>query len=76
MVIESFQKKINKIPEVVECYHITGSSDFLIKILTKNMQSYNDFILEKLIDIEEIGNLQSMVVLNTLKDSKVLPVNL
>lgn len=74
-VIESFQKKIQDIPEVVECYHITGSSDFLIKILTKDIQTYNQFILEKLIDIDEVANMQSMVVLSVLKDSKVLPVH-
>lgn len=73
-LMDSFLEKIQSIPEVVECYHITGSSDFLIKILTKDIQTYNQFILEKLIDIEEVGNMQSMVVLSVLKDSKVLPV--
>lgn len=73
--IQSFVEKIDRIPEVVECFHVTGSSDFLIKILTKDINSYNKFILEKLIDIEEIDSLQSMVVLSTLKDSKVLPVS-
>lgn len=73
-IIESFSTKINKIPEVVECHHVTGSADFLLKILTNNIESYNRFVLEKLIDLDEIGNLQSMVVLSTLKDSKSLPI--
>lgn len=72
--IASFTKRIQEIPEIVECHHVTGSSDFLIKILSKDIESYNRFILEKLIDIEEIGQLHSMVVLSTLKDSKVLPI--
>ncbi len=73
-MIKSFIEKINHIPEIVECHHVTGSSDFLLKVLTNNINSYNDLILEKLVDIEEIENMQSMVVLSTLKDSKVLPV--
>ncbi len=73
-LMRSFQEKINKIPEVVECYHVTGSSDFLLKILTKDMKSYNEFILDKFIEINEIGNLQSMVVLSKKKGSKVLPI--
>ncbi len=73
--IASFTKKIQEIQEIVECHHVTGSSDFLIKILSKDIESYNRFVLEKLIDIEEIGQLHSMVVLSTLKDSKVLPIN-
>lgn len=74
-LIQSFVDKINTIPEVVECHQVTGSSDFLIKILTKDIKSYNELTLNKLIEIEEIGNLQSMVVLSTFKDSKVLPLD-
>lgn len=69
---ETFKKKINQIDEVVECHHVTGSSDFLIKIYTKDIDTYNRFVLDKLIDLDEIGNLQSIVVLDTYKDSKVL----
>lgn len=74
-LFDSFAKKINQIPEIVECHHITGTSDFIIKVLTRDIQTYNDFILEKLIDIEEIGNMQSMVILSTIKDSKTLPIS-
>jgi Lrp/AsnC family transcriptional regulator, leucine-responsive regulatory protein len=72
--IKSFVEKINKISEVVECHHITGSGDFLLKVLTKDIPSYQELILEKLVDIEEIGNMQSMVILSTFKDSKVMPL--
>ena len=53
---------------------MTGTSDFLIKVLTKDIQTYNNFILEKLIDIEEIGNLHSNVILSTIKNAKTLPI--
>ena len=72
--IESFVKQINKIPEVIECHHITGAGDFILKIIAKDISSYQRLILEKVSDIKEIDNLQSMVVLSTYKDSKVLPV--
>ncbi|GAL83795.1 AsnC family transcriptional regulator [Sporocytophaga myxococcoides] len=72
--IKSFVEKINNIPEVIECHHITGSGDFLLKVLTHNISSYQELILEKLVDIEEIGNMQSMVILSTYKDSKVMPI--
>jgi DNA-binding Lrp family transcriptional regulator len=73
--IESFKKKILDIDEVTECHHVTGSSDFLMKIYTKDIDSYNRFVLDKLIDLDEIGNLKSAVVLDTFKDSKVLKIN-
>jgi DNA-binding Lrp family transcriptional regulator len=72
--IKSFVDQINQIPEVVECHHITGSGDFLLKVLTKNISTYQELILEKLVDIDEIGNMQSMVILSTFKDSKVMPL--
>lgn len=72
--IMSFVDKINKIPEVIECHHITGSGDFLLKVLTRDISSYQQLILNTLVDIEEIGNMQSMMILSTFKDSKVMPI--
>lgn len=72
--IQSFTTKIEKIPEVVECHHVTGSSDFLLKVLSKDIKTYNKFVVDHLIEIDEIANINSLVVLNTIKDSKVLPV--
>ena len=70
----SFVDKINKIPEVIECHHITGSGDFLLKILTRDISSYQQLILNTLADIDEIGNMQSMMILSTFKESKVMPI--
>lgn len=72
--ILSFIDKINRVPEVVECHHITGAGDFLLKIVTKDINSYQSLILNQLVEVEEIGNMQSMVVLSTFKDSKVMPI--
>ncbi len=72
--INTFIEKTNKLPEIVECHHITGSGDFLLKVLTKDIPSYQKLILDKLSQIEEIGNMQSMVVLANYKQSKVMPI--
>lgn len=72
--IESFVNQINEIAEVIECHHITGAGDFIIKIIARDISSYQRLILEKVSDIKEIDNLQSMVVLSTYKDSKILPL--
>ena len=72
--IMSFVDKVNKIPEVIECHHITGSGDFLLKVLTRDISSYQQLILNTLVDIEEIGYMQSMMILSTFKNSKVMPI--
>lgn len=68
--IKSFIDKMNAIEQVVECHHITGAGDFLIKILTRDIKSYHDFILDHLIEVEEIGNMQSMMILKTYKQGR------
>lgn len=72
--IEGFIEAINKIDEVIECHHITGAGDFILKIISQDIQSYQKLMLEKVSEIKEVDNMQSMVVLSTYKDSKVLPV--
>ena len=73
--IERFIEAIDKIPEVIECHHITGAGDFILKVIAKDISSYQKLMLEKVIDIPQVDNMQSMVVLSTFKDSKVIPVN-
>ena len=72
--IEGFIDAINKIDEVIECHHITGAGDFILKIISKDIQSYQKLMLEKVSEIKEVDNMQSMVVLSTYKDSKILPL--
>lgn len=74
--IEGFMNAINQIDEVIECHHITGAGDFILKIISKDISAYQKLMLEKVSEIREVDNMQSMVVLSTFKDSKVLPVPL
>jgi DNA-binding Lrp family transcriptional regulator len=72
--IDAFLKEIHKIDEVIECHHITGSGDFILKIIAKDISSYQKLMLEKVSDIPVVDNMQSMVILSTFKDSKVIPI--
>ena len=72
--IDAFMKEINQIPEVIECHHITGTGDFILKIISKDINSYQKLMLEQVSEIKEVDSMQSMVILSTFKDSKVLPI--
>jgi Lrp/AsnC family leucine-responsive transcriptional regulator len=72
--IERFITEIEKIPEVIECHHITGAGDFILKVIARDIGSYQKLMLEKVTEIEQVDNMQSMVVLSTFKDSKVISV--
>ncbi|MEI9917932.1 MAG: Lrp/AsnC family transcriptional regulator [Bacteroidota bacterium] len=72
--IEKFMKVIRKIDEVVECHHVTGSADFILKIVCTDIPAYQNLMLEKVSNIEVVDNMQTMVILSTFKDSKVVPL--
>lgn len=65
--IDSFTKQINKLDEVLECYHITGSDDFMLKIAVENIEQYERFILNKLTKIKGVSKVTTNIVLSTVK---------
>ncbi len=65
--IENFEKQIQNLQEVQECYHMAGQVDFILKIHTKSLEEYHDFIKTKLSKIENIGILNSTFVLKEIK---------
>jgi Lrp/AsnC family transcriptional regulator, leucine-responsive regulatory protein len=73
--ISSFKKEIDKIPEIMECYQVTGNADYILIVLLKDIRDFETLISTRLSKMEEIGQMQTMVVLSKVKDSKVLPLN-
>ena len=72
--INIFLDKINKVKNVIECHHITGTGDFILKVVSENIASYQKLMLDKISEIETTDSLQSMVILSTFKDNKVMPL--
>jgi DNA-binding Lrp family transcriptional regulator len=72
--IEKFVKEIELIDEVVECHHITGAGDFVLRIVCADIAAYQRLMLEKVSNINVVDGLQSMVILSTFKDSRTLPL--
>ena len=72
--IEKFTKSISKIPEVVECHHVTGQADFILKVVASDIPAYQNLMLEKMTNIEGVVNMHSTVILSTFKDSRVIPL--
>ena len=65
----NFVEKIRQIPEVTECYNISGEYDYLLKIHAPDMKYYNQFILNVLGRIESLGSIQSSFVMNPVKQN-------
>lgn len=72
--IEQFEKAISEIPEVLECYLMGGASDFLLKVLVKDLEAYHRFSSGKLAALPNVSQIKSFFVLDEVKRSMVLPV--
>lgn len=72
--IDKFIAAIKRIPEIVECHHLTGAADFILKIVCVDIAAYQQLMLERVSNIDVVDSLQSMVILSTFKDSKSLPI--
>lgn len=72
--LKKFEKDIQQFPEVVECYHVAGMFDYLVKIYAKNMEEYQHFLSNKLASLENISKVQSSFVMTEVKTLSYLPI--
>ena len=72
--IKNFKSKLESIDEVVESYHVTGSSDYLLKVIVPDIKSYENLIVEKFSKMPEIKSLQSLMILSNTKQSRAIPI--
>lgn len=66
-VVSDFVSVIKEIPEVSECYHISGQYDYLLRINAPDMKYYKNFIVNVLGRIDSIGTIESLFVMDTIK---------
>ena len=72
--IEKFTAEIKKVEEVVECHHTTGTADFILKVVAPDIPAYQELMLEHVTEILEIDEIESMIILSTIKDTKAVPI--
>jgi DNA-binding Lrp family transcriptional regulator len=71
---EKFVEAIMAIPEVLECFNISGDYDFLLKILVNDMPEYQRFLMQKLGSLENIGSTHSLFVMGEIKNNSEIQV--
>ena len=66
-IADAFTRRIMRIPEVTECYNTSGNYDYLLKVRAADMKQYQEFVLNKLGDIESLASLESTFVMSEVK---------
>ena len=69
-----FVKDIMTLDEVTECYNISGDYDFLLKVLVKDMKHYQNFVLNHLGSVQNIGSAHSTFVMGEIKNTYAIPI--
>lgn len=70
-----FVEDIKSLKEVTECYNTSGDYDFLLKVMVKDMKHYQDFVLNSLGSIENIGSTHTAFVMGEIKHSYQIPID-
>ncbi len=69
-----FDRLVKSWPEVVICERVTGAIDYLLKVVAEDISAYDDFLRFKLLDNSLVADVQSRIVVATVKDSNALPL--
>ena len=67
--IANFEIEVEQLQEVLECYHVSGEYDYLLKVAVTDMEHFRSFMVTKLTSLEEIGSTQSSFSINEVKNT-------
>ena len=72
--LDAFAAAIGRWPEVMECYLMTGQFDFLLRVVCADLGAYEQFLRERLTQVEGVASIESSFSLGQVKVSRVLPL--
>lgn len=67
-----FELEVTKLDEVLECYHVSGDYDYILKIYVKDMEAYREFMVTKLTTLQHIGSTHSTFMIGEVKNTNVI----
>ena len=72
--LNRFEAAVQDIPEVVECYIVSGETDFLLRVVVADVNAYERLLKDTLVHLPEVGNLTSTFALRQVKYTTALPL--
>jgi len=73
--VRGFRKAVQTMPEVLECHHLTGEYDYLLKVVVRNRRHLEQFLLETLTPVPGMDKIRTSLVLSEIKTTTAVPVN-
>jgi DNA-binding Lrp family transcriptional regulator len=72
--LSGFRSSVKELPEVLDCYHVTGEFDYLLKVVVRNRKELQRFVEHKLTPIPGVARIYTSLVLDEIKSSTSLPL--
>ncbi|MFC7358468.1 Lrp/AsnC family transcriptional regulator [Jejudonia soesokkakensis] len=72
--ITQFEAEVAKLDEVLECFHVSGEYDYVLKVVVADMQSFRTFMVNKLTSLQHIGSTQSAFTINEVKNTTAITI--
>ena len=72
---QSFERHVSLLPEVTECFSVSGDRDYVLHVLVQDMDSYNEFLNSEILKHKAVRSASSTFVLRRVKYSTVLPLD-
>ena len=72
--IARFRTLVQEIPEVLECYHLTGEYDYMLKVVVRNRKHLEEFLMEKLTPGPGMDKVRTSLVLSDIKNTTAVPI--
>jgi len=67
-----FEQEVVKLEEILECYHVSGDYDYILKIYVKDMEAYREFMVTKLTTLQHIGSTHSTFMISEVKNTNII----
>ena len=72
--VRAFEQTIRDFPQILECHTVSGDSDYLLKVVARDLKALSQFLTDALMQIEGVANVRSMICLEEIKSAAPLPV--
>ncbi|WP_442582874.1 Lrp/AsnC family transcriptional regulator [Mesorhizobium sp. ASY16-5R] len=72
--LDRFSQAVTRWPEVLDCYLMTGQRDYLLRIVVRDLDAYEEFLKDKLTRLDNVASIESSFALKQVKRSEILPL--
>ena len=74
--LDTFEQAVLRWAEVVQCATVTGAADYELRIVTRDMHAFDDFLRDKVLSLGLVSNIESKIVVRSVKSTTAVPLGL